>query len=86
MRSKIVLATVALMLAGSSAQAAECGAVVDELTKAISGHLTMSHEKKVSMLRMTLSGYDHCMSGDTKHSGNVRDMIMTQIKESLGGR
>ena len=86
MRRSFGLASVAILLAGSSAQAADCGAVLDELTKAISGHLTMSPEKKASMLRMTMSGYDHCMAGDTKHSGNVRDMIMTQIKESLGGR
>jgi hypothetical protein len=78
--------TISLTLAGSSAQAADCGAVLDELTRAVSGNLTMSGDKKAAMLRMATSGYDHCMSGDTKHSGNVRDMIMTQIKESLGGR
>ena len=68
-----------------SAQAADCGAVLDELTKAVSGHVTMSPEKKASMLRMAMSGYDHCMAGDTKSSGNIRDMLMAQLKEQLGG-
>ena len=66
--------------------AADCGALVDELMKAISGHLTMPAEKKASMLRMTTSSYDHCMAGDTKRSGEIRDLVMTQLRESLGGR
>lgn len=75
-----------LFTSSVSAQAASCGADLDELTRAVSGHVTMSSEKKASMLRMAMSGYDYCMAGDTKHSGNVRDMIMAQIKASLGGR
>jgi hypothetical protein len=78
--------TLTLLASSGSAQAADCGAVLDELTRAVSGHLTMSGDKKASMLRMAMSGYDHCMAGDTKHSGNVRDMVMQQLKESLGGR
>lgn len=70
----------------SSAQAADCGVVSDELMKAISGHLTMSPDKKANMMRMVTSSYDHCMAGDTKRSGEIRDMLMAQIRESLGGR
>lgn len=66
------------------AQAADCGGEFDSLAKAVSGHLTMSPEKKVSMMRMATKGYDHCMAGNTKDSGNIRDVIMQQIKESLG--
>ena len=81
-----VCALIALTTLAPAAKAADCGAVLDELTKAVSGHLTMSSEKKAAMLRMATSGYDHCMSGNTKYSGEIRDMLMTQIKESLGGR
>ncbi len=76
----------AVFMAAPSAKAADCGAVVDELSKAISGHLTMSPERKVAMLRMATSGYDHCMSGNTKYSAEIREMLMTQIREHLGGR
>ena len=81
-----IFATVALTFAAASAQAADCGAVIDELTKAVSGNVTMSSDKKAAMMRMASMSYDHCMMGDTKHAGEIRDMIMAQIKESLGGR
>jgi len=67
-------------------QAADCGKVVDELMKAISGHVTASADKKASMLRMTTSSYDYCMAGDTKRSGEIRDIVMNQLREHLGGR
>jgi hypothetical protein len=86
MLRSIFCAGLLLATVSSSAQAADCGAVLDELTKAVSGNLTMSGDRKAAMLRMASSGYDHCMAGDTKYSGNVRDMLMQQIKESLGGR
>ena len=69
----------------TASQAADCGKVLDDLTKAVSGHLTMSPEKKASMLRMAMSGYDHCMAGDTKHSGDIRELLMKQFRESRGG-
>jgi hypothetical protein len=77
-----LIATAAL---APAAQAAECGVVLDELAKAISGHLTMAPEKKASMLRVAMSGYDSCMAGDSTSSAATRDMIMKQIKASLGG-
>ena len=86
MKKLALIAALAFTAFAPAANAAECGAVLDELTKAVSGNLTMSPERKASMLRMAMSGYDHCMAGDTKSSGNIRDMLMTQIKESLGGR
>jgi len=83
--NKFVIAVAAVALAASPAAAApECGKVVDELSKAISGHLTMSPEQKVSALRMTMSAYDSCMVGDTKSSNATRDMIMAQVRKQLG--
>ncbi len=81
-----ILAAAALGLATQSAQAAQCGVVLDELAKAISGHLTMAPDMKASMLRMAVHSYDSCMVGDAKSSDATRDTIMRQIKESLGGR
>jgi hypothetical protein len=85
--NKFALALVMTCFAcAPSAQAADCGAVVDELMKAVSGHLTMPAEKKASLMRMATQSYDHCMAGDTKRSGEVRDLLMTQLRESLGAR
>ena len=81
-----VCAVLAFTTLAPAAHAADCGAVLDELTKAVSGHVTMSSERKAAMFRMASMGYDHCMAGDTKHSGEIRDMLMAQIKETLGGR
>ena len=81
-----IFAALTLTFASASVQAADCGAVIDELSKAIAGNLTMSSEKKSAMMRMASMSYDHCMMGDAKHSGEIRDMIMAQIKEALGGR
>jgi hypothetical protein len=83
--SKFAICAAFLVLTlASAAQAADCGGEFDALAKAVSGHLTMAPEKKVSMMRMATKGYDHCMAGNTKDSGNIRDVIMMQIKESLG--
>lgn len=84
--NKLVIAAAATlaMAATPAAAASECGKVVDELSKAISGHLTMSPEQKVSALRMTMSAYDSCMVGDTKSSAATRDMIMAQVRKQLG--
>lgn len=81
-----MLTVLTLVTFSPPAQAAGCGAVVDELMKAVSGHLTMSPEQKVSMLRMTTSSYDYCMAGDSKRSGEIRDLVMAQLRQSLGGR
>jgi hypothetical protein len=78
-----VLATAAL---AGPAHAADCGKVVDELSKAISGHLTMSTEAKVAAMRMTTKAYDHCMVGDQASADATRDMIMAQIRQHLGGK
>lgn len=86
MRRLALSALLAVTMFTPTAQASDCGVQLDELAKAISGHLTMSPDKKASMLRMATTGYDHCIAGDDKYAGATRDMIMKQIKESLGGR
>lgn len=48
----------------TSAGAADCGTVLNDLDKAISGQLNLSTEKKVAFMRMSISSYDHCMAGD----------------------
>ncbi|MBX9926840.1 MAG: hypothetical protein K2Y05_10820 [Hyphomicrobiaceae bacterium] len=86
MKRLALIACLAVFASAPSAKAADCGAVVDELSKAISGHLTMSPERKVAMLRMVTSSYDYCIVGDAKSSAEIRDMLMTKIKEQLGGK
>ncbi|MDZ4841987.1 MAG: hypothetical protein SH859_07580 [Hyphomicrobium aestuarii] len=84
MHKSAIVAAAMIFAAAPATAAPECGKVVDELSKAISGHLTMSPEQKVSALRMTTSAYDSCMVGDTKTSNATRDMIMAQVRKQLG--
>ena len=84
MKRFAICSFLALTVITPSAQAATCGAVMDELATAVAGQLTMSPEKKAAMLRRVTSSYDACMAGDTKGSEGIRDLIMAQIKESLG--
>jgi len=92
MRTGPALALAALLAAGaatlapSGARAMNCGAAFDELTRAISGHLTMSTDRKAAMLRMAMSAYDSCSVGDEKSAAATRDMLMEQLKRTLGGR
>ena len=65
---------------------AGCEEEFDALTKAISGPVTMAAGHRAAMMRMALSGYDHCMSGDATSSAGIRDMIMEQIHKTLGGQ
>lgn len=87
-RNKLIAMAGSLMvLAASSltASAADCNVIINDLSKAISGNLNMSGDKKASMLRMAVSSYDHCMAGDTKASGDIQAMLMKQLRENLGG-
>ncbi len=91
MRKKIgiscfVVALASATVAVTPARADGCSAVIDDISKAISGQLNMSADKKASMLRMALSGYDYCMVGDAKSSDSIRAMLMTQLRENLGGK
>jgi hypothetical protein len=65
---------------------AGCEEELDALSKAISGPVTMAAGHRAAMMRMALSGYDHCMAGDAKSFAATRDQIMEQIRTSLGGR
>jgi len=65
---------------------AGCEEEFDALTKAISGPVTMAAGHRAAMMRMALSGYDHCMSGNASASAGIRDQIMEQIRNTLGGR
>lgn len=67
-----------------SAQAMDCGKVFTDLTKAISGHLTMPN--RVDLMRGAVNAYDSCMIGDTKRASATREMIMQQIAKGLGAR
>jgi hypothetical protein len=90
MTRKIRLIAIAAGSAGMalfSAQAfAGCEEEIDALSKAISGPVTMTAGHRAAMMRMALDGYDRCMAGDPKSFDGIRDQIMTQIKQSLGGQ
>jgi hypothetical protein len=77
-----IAATVAL----AGAASAKCNEDLDALAKAVSGPVTMSDGHRAAMMRMALQSYDLCMMGDTKGSGDIREMIMQQISRTLGGR
>ncbi len=65
---------------------AGCEEEMDALSKAISSPLTMPAGHHAAMMRMALSGYDHCMAGDPKDFDDIRDQIMAQVRQSLGGQ
>jgi len=75
---------VVAMLAAPAA--AGCEDEFDALAKAISGPVTMESGHRAAMMRRALSGYDSCMSGDAASSAGIRDQLMRQIHETLGGR
>lgn len=85
MLKKMFVAVAALGLLAVPASAG-CEQEFDALTKAISGPVTMEAGHRAAMMRMALSGYDHCMSGDAASAAGIRDQIMRQIRETLGGR
>jgi hypothetical protein len=64
---------------------AGCEEEFDALSKAISGPVTMAAGHRAAMMRMAVSGYDHCMAGDAKSFAGIRDQIMQQIHDTLGG-
>jgi hypothetical protein len=63
---------------------AGCEEEFDALAKAVSGPVTMAAGHRAAMMRMAVSGYDHCMAGDPKSFEGIRDQIMAHIRESLG--
>lgn len=78
-------AALALGLLAIPANAA-CEQEFDGISKAISGQLNMDPGHRAAMMRLALTGYDHCMSGDSKNAAGIRDMLMTQLRENLGGK
>jgi hypothetical protein len=86
MIKKTLAAIFTLVALAGPATAANCEQDFDAITKAISGPLTMEGGHRAAMMRMALSGYDHCMSGDSKSSANIQDTLMRQLRENLGGK
>jgi hypothetical protein len=84
MLSRLLVAGIAVAVMAGPALAG-CEEEFDALTKAISGPVTMAAGHRAAMMRMAVSGYDHCMAGDSKSFVGIRDQIMAQIHESLGG-
>ncbi len=85
MLKPLLLAAIAFTALAAPAFAG-CEEEFDALTKAISGPVTMAGGHRAAMMRMAVSGYDHCMAGDPKSFAATRDQIMDQIRNSLGGR
>jgi hypothetical protein len=83
-KQTLVAAFALLALTGTAS--ANCDQDLDAITKAISGPVTMESGHRAAMMRLALSGYDHCMSGDSKSSAGIRDMLMQQLRENLGGK
>jgi hypothetical protein len=80
-----------ILVAGTPRAAAQppaapgCEEEFDALSKAISSPVTMEAGHRAAMMRMALSGYDQCMSGNAKYSANIRDQLMEQLRKQLGG-
>lgn len=85
MKHRMALSVAALMLLSMPAYAADCDKDFSDLAKAISGPVTFPEGHRAAMVRKALHGYDECMAGDPKHLAGIRDVIMKQISENLGG-
>jgi hypothetical protein len=83
MVTKALIAGIAFTMLAVPAYAG-CEEDFDALAKAVSGPVTMAAGHRAAMMRMAVSGYDHCMSGDAKSFAGIRDMIMAQIRADLG--
>jgi len=86
MVTKQFVAGVAFILVSAVPAYAGCDEEFDALSKAISGPVTMSAGHRAAMMRLAVSGYDSCMAGDSKSFDNIRDQVMAQIRQSLGGQ
>ncbi len=85
MLKSMLLAGIAFAALAAPAYAG-CEEEFDALSKAISGPVTMAAGHRAAMMRMAVSGYDHCMAGDPKSFAATRDQIMMHIRENLGGQ
>lgn len=85
LKQRTILASVALTMCTLPAFADDCDKGFRDLTKAISETTTLPSGHQAAMVRRVLGAYDICMAGDKKHLNGIRDEIMLQIKENLGG-
>ena len=83
MLRKLLVAGVTFIMLAVPASAG-CEEDFDALAKAVSGPVTMPFGHRAAMMRLAVSGYDHCMAGDSKSFEGIRDQIMAHIRESLG--
>jgi hypothetical protein len=68
----------ALILCVTPAAAAmDCGKMLDSHTTEITKMTKASPEKRASLTRMAISGYDSCMSGDMVSAEKFFKMIMS---------
>jgi hypothetical protein len=84
MLSTRYVAAIAFIVLSAAPAFAGCEEEFDALSKSISGPVTMYAGHRPAMMRMALSGYDRCMAGDNKSFDDIRELIMTQIRQSLG--
>ncbi len=82
LRTVTVIAVLLFVQAGA-ANAMNCNKVFDELMKAATGQLTS--DMRVAIALGATRAYDSCMIGDVSSAKHTRDMIMAQVKKSLGG-
>jgi hypothetical protein len=86
MISKKLVAAVVFTFVSAVPAFAGCEEEFDALSKAISGPVTMAAGHRAAMMRMAVHGYDQCMAGDPKSFEGIRDQVMAQIRQSLGGQ
>ncbi len=86
MLSKKLATGIAFIFVSAAPAFAGCEEEFDALSKAISGPVTMAAGHRAAMMRRAVSGYDSCMAGDSQSFDSIRDQIMAQIRQSLGGQ
>lgn len=84
MNKKAFAVFAAVAALATPAAAANCEGEFGTLAKAISAPTTMDPGHRAAMMRLALSGYDACLSGDSKNAGDIQAMLMKQLRENLG--
>jgi len=79
MKKTILLMIATIPLAVGPALAMDCGNMLDQSSERISKMSKASAEKRAALRRMAMTGYDHCMAGDTLNAEKYWKMIQESL-------
>jgi hypothetical protein len=79
MKKTILMMVAAIPFVAAPAFAMDCGNMLDQSSEHISKMTKASAEKRAALRRMAMTGYDHCMAGDTLNAERYWKMIQNSL-------